>query len=535
MESKFSPSINIIRDIEKSFDYIQTPNAERVFEQMDRNYSAGIHSFNIIGSFGTGKSSFLLAFEKQLKGEKKFFDISPLSLNGSREAQFLHIIGSYRSIRQAFAEAINSKKADTDFLIELEDYYKKIQEKNRRLIIIVDEFGKFLEYAAANNPEKEMYFMQELSEFVNDVNKDILLITTLHQNFQAYTMGLSSKERTEWEKVKGRFKEITFNEPVEQLLYLAARYLVTDSKQNEPLNHKKLLEIILKSKTFLLDKQFINDINRKLLPFDIIAAGILTLSLQRYGQNERSLFLFLKSNDINGLSNYKRSSNPYYNLNCVYNYLALNFYSYLNTKYNPDYSQWQAIRNALERAAVALEKNYEDAAKIIKTIGLLTIFSLKSARINREFLLNYSLLSLGIENPEKIIQILEDKKIIRFLKFRQCFILFEGTDLDIDSAIREATSHVDIPSNIVPILKERFQFPYILDKAFFFKTGTPRFFEVVFSNIPLNESPTGEIDGFINLIFNEDIKLTDIQEISKNSDRYSFSWIAQSADVSLLS
>lgn len=512
MDKKFTSSVNIIRDREKPLDYIQTPNSERVFEQMDSNYLAGIHSFNIIGSFGTGKSSFLLAFEKQLKGEKMFFDFSPVSLNGSKEAQFIHIIGSYRSIRDAFSEAIGSKA--TDILNELEDYYRRIQAENKRLIIIVDEFGKFLEYAASNNPEKEMYFVQEISEFVNDVEKDILLITTLHQNFQAYTMGLSSKERTEWEKVKGRFKEITFNEPVEQLLYLAGRFLGTKF-YNEPLNHKELVDLILESKTFPLDKRSVSGLDRELLPFDIIAAAVLTLSLQRYGQNERSLFLFLKSNDISGLDNYDRLSNPYYNLNCVYNYLIQNFYSYLATKYNPDYSQWEAIKNALERASAVFERNYDAPAKIIKSIGLLTIFASKSAMINREFLLTYSRLSLGIENPGDIIRVLEDKKIIRFLKFRQCFILFEGTDLDIESATREAASHVDMPSDIVPILKERFQFPYILARGVFFKTGTPRFFEVVFSNQPLKDSPTGEVDGFINLIFNDKLELANIQEVSK--------------------
>jgi len=517
MDSKFTPSVNIIRDREKPLDYIQTPNAEQVFKQMDSNYSAGIHSFNIIGSFGTGKSSFLLAFEKQLKGEKVFFNFSPVSLNGSKEAQFIHIIGSYRSIRGAFAEAIGSKASGTGILDELDDYYRRIQAENKRLIIIVDEFGKFLEYAAANNPEKEMYFVQEVSEFVNDVGKDILLITTLHQNFQAYTMGLSPKERTEWEKVKGRFKEITFNEPVEQLLYLAARYLGNKFECKEQLNHRELLELILKSKAFPLDNRSISGLDRELLPFDIIAAAVLTLSLQKYGQNERSLFLFLKSNDINGLGNYDCSSNPYYNLNCVYNYLVQNFYSYLTTKYNPDYSQWESMRNALERAAAFFERNYDAAAKIIKTIGLLTIFASKSAKINRDFLLKYSHLSLGIENPGEIIRVLEDKKIIRFLKFKQCFILFEGTDLDIESATREAASHVDMPTDIVPVLKERFQFPYILARAVFFKTGTPRFFEVVFSKQPLKDSPTGQVDGFINLIFNDEFKLADIQEVSKNT------------------
>ena len=35
------------------------------------------------------------------------------------------------------------------------------------MFIIVDEYGKFLEYAAKNNSEESLYFIQELAEFIN--------------------------------------------------------------------------------------------------------------------------------------------------------------------------------------------------------------------------------------------------------------------------------------------------------------------------------------------------------------------------------
>jgi DNA replication protein DnaC len=58
MKNNFSPSINIIRDQEKDFAYITTPNSERVIEQLNKNVLSGIKSFYLVGSFGTGKSSF---------------------------------------------------------------------------------------------------------------------------------------------------------------------------------------------------------------------------------------------------------------------------------------------------------------------------------------------------------------------------------------------------------------------------------------------------------------------------------------------
>ena len=71
--------------------------------------------------------------------------------------------------------------------------------------------GKFLEFASGNNPEKELYFIQQFAEYVNDKTKDILLITILHKNFNAYSLDLTKTQIDEWNKVKGRGGVIVLN------------------------------------------------------------------------------------------------------------------------------------------------------------------------------------------------------------------------------------------------------------------------------------------------------------------------------------
>ena len=73
--------------------------------------------------------------------------------------------------------------------------------------------------------KNELYFIQQLAEYVNDQRKNIFFITTLHQGFNGYSRNLTKTQQNEWDKVKGRLKEITFNEPVEQLLFLASERL----------------------------------------------------------------------------------------------------------------------------------------------------------------------------------------------------------------------------------------------------------------------------------------------------------------------
>lgn len=69
----YNPSVNIKRDFKKDLSYIPTPNSELVYEELVKQYCNGTHSFTIIGAYGTGKSSFLLALEKVLNNKRTFF------------------------------------------------------------------------------------------------------------------------------------------------------------------------------------------------------------------------------------------------------------------------------------------------------------------------------------------------------------------------------------------------------------------------------------------------------------------------------
>lgn len=504
----YSPSINIVRDLNKDLEYISTPNAKQVYTHIAKNYTTGTHSFNIVGSYGTGKSSFLLALEHHLNGEKEYF--SPLngSFKGVKGFEFLPIIGESTSLLNYFAAEFGLENKDyntRDILKKIEANYIEISKSGKGWLIAIDEFGKFLEYAANNNPEKELYFIQQLAEFANDDSKNILFVTTLHQGFNDYAIGLSKMQRNEWDKIRGRLKEITFNEPVEQLLLLAAERI--SSRQQEVKKGKtfnQLFDSIADSKTFPLNDYFNKSIAEKLLPFDILSASILTSALQRYGQNERSLFQFVDSNDYLGLEDFDTKTNPFYNISCVYDYLMYNYYSTLTTKHNQDYSQWATIRNSIERLESELVDYVSEGTKLIKTIGLLNIFAPHSGTIDRDFLVDYSKLSLGFDNAEEVIDKLSQFKIISFTKYDRRYKLLGGTDLDIDQAIADA--EIDDIADVVPYLNKYFDFPYIQAKEHFYRTGCPRFFQFKISEKPYNEI-LEDADGIVNLVFSEkDIK-----------------------------
>lgn len=516
MPTKFTTSTNIIRDSSRELKYIPTPNSIRVVNQISNDFKKGLHSFNIIGSYGTGKSSFLWAFQQSLIGKKRFFNINLLQ---NPKTEIINFVGEYKSIRNAFAEYFETghRNQTENILSEIFNRYHDLGKRNPLLILVIDEFGKFLEYASQHEPEKELYFIQQLSEFVNNPDYNIILITTVHQNFDAYAFGLNSVQKQEWAKVKGRFREITFNEPVEQLLFLASEHLKqTTSDRKTEAEIKSALTIAKKSKAYNINPEYAAEVASKLFPLDLIAANILTLSLQKYGQNERSLFSFLESTDHTGISNYNKKANPFYNAACVYDYLIFNFYPFINSRYNPDFAAWSAIKNSLEATERLFDENIENYSKILKSIGLLNITSASGSDIGKDFLVNYATTCLGINNAGKLIDNLENRKVILYRNYSKRFVLSEGTDLDISSALIEAGNKVSDIVDVVTLLNREYQLPPVFAKSYSYLKGTPRFFEFKISDYPIQEIPQDEIDGFINLIFNEKLSIAEVKRESKD-------------------
>lgn len=517
MANNFTTSVNIIRDTDRDFNYIPTPNARQVVGQIVNDFKKGIRSFNVVGTYGTGKSSFLLAFEQSLKGTKRYFEAN---FAADPQFDFIKIIGSYSSIVEQFAESFDvhtNKNQQEHILSEIFNHYHSLNKQGKVLFLFIDEFGKFLEYASKNNPEKELYFVQQLAEFCNNPKHNIVLITTVHQSLESYAYSLSKTQQQEWTKVKGRFREITFNEPVEQLLFLAAEYVEENIQQKAKKSEiEKCLKLTTETKAFNFNRDFLKEIASKLYPLDILSANILTLTLQRYGQNERSLFSFLESSDHTGLAKFDKKENPFYNLSNVYDYLNFNFYSFLTSKYNPDFSAWSSIRSSIEEVERAFDSNINEHIKTVKIIGLLNIFSASGSTLDLNFFVHYLETACGVKNPHDILRNLEGKNIIRYRNHSKRFILFEGTDLDIQSALIEAGNKISEVVDITTLLNKHIKFNPVFAKQYSYATGTPRYFEFVISDHPeTNKIPKGEIDGYINLVFNTKLKKGDIQNTSQ--------------------
>jgi hypothetical protein len=140
---KFSLSTNIDNVQYNDFHYIPTSNAHRVLGTLLADYNSGIHCFNLVGTYGTGKSSFLAALERDLAhNTKKIFE-NRGQFNNYRKFQFLNIIGDYNSLSNLLGEKLESDiTSSKELFTQLEQRLIDHKKKGELVLLVIDEFGR---------------------------------------------------------------------------------------------------------------------------------------------------------------------------------------------------------------------------------------------------------------------------------------------------------------------------------------------------------------------------------------------------------
>ena len=483
-------STNILRDENIDFDYIVTANSQKIFDSIHLSKATGQKCFNLIGSYGTGKSSFLLALEQTLRGTKVFFDRKIKKVEDV--PVFIKLIGTPVSIREALAKELKlPKNSKIDKILDIID---EKQKSGREVYVFVDELGKFIEYALNNNPKEETYNFQRLAEFFNDSKKNIFWVGTLHQNIDRYATEASEADSLEWEKVSGRFFTLNFNEPPTTLLELIAKKIEKKKSSSKMPAISKANKVV--SNSNLIPEGFVKlseKLKKDCAPFDALTAFLTISLLQKYGQNERSIFTFLSAKGPNTIYEYQHN---FYNPSSLFDYSIQRLGHVLFSQNNPDKLLWEAAERSLQRADSHHEIDPVSSRVVIRTILLTNIFSREGSLFTEKKLNGYITAVCG-DHAEPTVSQLIDKNIIQFLKHRGKMVFVEGTDVNIKAELNLASKtislHIDYSSEIV----ERINLVPTLSRAHLINTGAPRF---IYYTLHSENNNSKEVDGHTNCI-----------------------------------
>ncbi len=373
------------------------------------------------------------------------------------------------------------------------------------LLLVVDELGKFLEYAAQNPADGDLFVLQSLAEFATRSKQTpLLMLTILHQAFEQYAQRLAASQREEWAKVQGRFEDVSFIEPTEQVLRLIGSAIQKTAAVENP-NLSVAVDLELKPRQ--LDKTEFVSLLESCLPLHPTVALIVSPLFRRFAQNERSLFALLNSSEPHGLQDflskqiYDGRALPTFRLSNLYDYIYNALGSGLYT--SREGAKWAEIESAIER----LPDPSPMTVKLIKTIGLLGIVGEASVNLKAsKALLRYAL-DDGMENfqnevnesVESSLAMLEGRSIVIYRRYNDAYALWEGSDIDIEARLREARAHLDPNLRLPTALSTLMQPQPLIARRHLFVTGTLRYFVVRYTDLEgFDEDlqmPSDEADG----------------------------------------
>ncbi|TIT35300.1 MAG: hypothetical protein E5W78_10045, partial [Mesorhizobium sp.] len=220
---------------------------------------------------------------------------------------------------------------------------KRTTDRGLGVLLVIDELGKLLEYAAMNPDHEDVFALQRLGEMASrSGDRPFLLVGILHQGFQAYAERLPLALRHEWDKVAGRFEEVVFDQPLVHTAALIAGALGVDQQ--------KLSDDVRARSTDALESAVrIGWLGGRGLSFDPASFYPLHPSLlpvmvrffSQFGQSERSLFGFLLSSEPMALQAFAETTplgSGWFDVSRFYDYVRSSFGHRLSA---PNYqNQW---------------------------------------------------------------------------------------------------------------------------------------------------------------------------------------------------
>lgn len=530
LNPRFFRSVHLERDFHdpRALDnYILTDFTRQCVERIAVGFNSKStqRAWRITGDYGSGKSSFALLLAKIACGAAEElpprflakieesipfpvneFRYFPLLVSGFRGSLTHGIIralfdalekpttkGRNRDVFHKLKSHIHGEiiLSDNELVNVLERFKQDILENEgfSGIILIIDEMGKFLEYAALYPEHQDLYLLQQLAEMAaRSGEKSFFVVSLLHQGFSAYASHLSISTQREWQKIAGRYDEVLYNQPLDQIVFLIKEALNLDSRRierNETLNSciQEDLENVFElgwygasSNSPTLREQVLSH-----YPLHPSVIPVLVRFFHKFSQNERSLFSFLLGNEPFGLQafsrNHEAKKTNFFRLPHLFDFIKGNFSSQLALQNGRIH--WAQLENIVSSWAAA--DHFE--MDVLKTIALLNLIQADDLACTSNVL--FATLGLG-KDRKRILSCLEnlqEKGVVYSRGKRDGFCLWPHLSVDLNQAYDKAVKAIGPVDRVGVFVREKLDSAPIVARKHYIETGNLRFFGIFFCSV----------------------------------------------------
>lgn len=356
------------------------------------------------------------------------------------------------------------------------------------LLLLIDEFGKNLEYFASSGSEGDPFLLQELAEMTQGEDAlPMVIVTMQHLSFDEYVQDGSTARRREWSKVQGRFQDIPYVETAEQ-----SRRLIAAAITHRPTVRKAAEQWVQTHRSQLesLGLRELIDDAAAAVPLHPIALAVLPELCSRYGQNERTLFSFLAGTEPCAVPEFlaaaawqPKKALPLVGLDQLYDYFLEASSSMIGVADGA--SRWIEIETRIRDTAGLTPAQL----KAVKTIGVLNLVS-SGGRIRA----SRQLLELALapansvddsgdpSNPGAVLESLVQAGLITYRAFSDEYRIWHGSDYNLRRVI-DAARHSYEDADFANLLRDAVELEPFVAGRHSQRTGVLRVFQRQFSTL----------------------------------------------------
>lgn len=308
------------------------------------------------------------------------------------------------------------------------------------VLLVIDEFGKNLEFFADRADDADLFVLQEIAERANGPGGlPVFFLTLQHLAFEEYATGTDAAQRREWAKVQGRFEDIAFADSSSELLQLVARVL----HHTEPVDdafaraierwaaaeHRKLRHLGIG------ERLPTPDVLAAAYPLHPLTLAVLPEVCSRYGQRERTLFSFLARPEPHSVVDFLHETPvnvrtpPTVEVDRLFDYFMAGAATVLGS--SDGASRWLEI-DARIRETQGLSADEE---RLLKVVGILNLASRGGSLRASRPLLDYAFPLLDLDTH---LGALEARGLLVYRAFADEYRIWEGSDFDLQGAVEAA-------------------------------------------------------------------------------------------------
>ncbi|GIV17516.1 MAG: hypothetical protein KatS3mg022_2951 [Armatimonadota bacterium] len=537
-------SVNLRRDALFAYaleSYVLSAHALTSLQRLLNGIQISQRAWTLTGPYGSGKSLFALFLSALLHREHPSHPLAMTKLRRVDADLAAHVetfpgflpvlaVGRRTSPAVCLLESIAELPSLPDDLREqirtslqspplrartLDDLVftsiERLAERERRpLLIILDELGKTLEYAALHPDSGDLYLLQQIAEMAP--RWEAVFVGILHQAFEHYAQALEQSVRNEWAKVQGRFEDIAFVESAEQMMRLVGYAVEGDATAQPVLRGRQMCRALAEemvthrlSPSGMRAEEFVR-LAEQVYPLHPLALVLLPHLFRHHAQNERSLFAFLTLQEPFGFQQFLHRpvspGNPpaLYDLCCLFDYVTTHFRHAVYTSV--------PLRPVAQVEQILLREAWgETETLVLKSLAMLQwAGEVSIVRPNLEALQCAVHPRVDQTQLQAVLQHLRQRSAIVYRSFNGTYRVWQGSDVDVEERLQEARRQVGHQVNLADLLNRLVPPLPLVARRHSYQTGTLRAFEMrylddrILSHLPQSvASPTS--DSFAGTIY----------------------------------